>query len=621
MNTKSVLLIGLLLQFFISSCSHQAQHTLLPQLEHAEAIMYTHPDSALHVLEQMQMPKTSDRLNHATWCLFLAQAKYKNYVNQSSDSLINIAHTYFMEQDDPQRKALTLYLEGGINEELGDVEKAMSFYLKAADEVEKTTDYRLGHLISIRLGKIDIYRELYDYAKETFERAYTYAELSENENYIANSLLCIGRVYSAQQNYDEAIKYYKKALDITLSNKEDDFSGTIIVEMSSIYRRKGDNETALQYALQGLDLRGHDSSNIETDYLIIGIIYHSLEKTDSAYYYLNRATLSKSIYTKRSTYASLYSLSCDEKKYKDAVEYIEQYQIYTDSIRNRERTSALIEIQEKYNKEKILNERNQLKIEKDRTLRTALLILISLLCIIFVLIYVYQRKLVRKERTIQKNEEQLRLYLLKVHENDALINRNKSRIQELSVELEQSAEMQELLEEQKRAIEEIENQNEALRKENEQFQESICHYSSTLQERSKELAMLNVLTEENLRLQDRERFLSNQLIKKTKILNDLKASPKYLSAAHWQDVTETVDWLYENYTKRLAKQLPSLTEADLQICCLIKLHLSVSEIAILLGISPNSVSRRKHRLKERIIQELGEPLDENKTLDLWLWEY
>ncbi len=78
---------------------------------------------------------------------------------------------------------------------------------------------------------------------------------------------------------------------------------------------------------------------------------------------------------------------------------------------------------------------------------------------------------------------------------------------------------------------------------------NIYDYSSTLQERSKELELLNTLSEENLRLQDRERFLSNQLIRRTKILNDLKASPKFLDYAHWEEVKEAIDWLYENYTK------------------------------------------------------------------------
>lgn len=38
------------------------------------------------------------------------------------------------------------------------------------------------------------------------------------------------------------------------------------------------------------------------------------------------------------------------------------------------------------------------------------------------------------------------------------------------------------------------------------------------------------------------------------------------------------------------------------------------------AISPTSVSKRKLRLKERIVQEIGS-LGENQSLDLWLMEY
>lgn len=611
----------LILAVFVSSCSKQRVATLLPELEHVETIMYQYPDSALRILEQMRVPKSSNHLNHATWCLFLAQAKYKNYIKQPSDSLINIAYDYFMGQDNSQRKALALYLEGAINEELNEVEKAATFYLKAGDEVGQTTDYQLGHLIFLGLGQIYIYRELYDYAESMIEKSHTYAELSENQRYIASSLLLKARLYSILGNLDKSIKYYKKAIQKLNHTESESYAGRIMIEMSNLYKNKEDYVSALQYAMKGAELKSEHDPDFTPNYLTVGDIYRLLGKTDSAYYYLNKAVESENIYTKRSTYGALFLLSRSRGKYEEALGYVEQYQLYSDSVQKMDRANSIIEIQEKYNKEKLLNEKNQLKIERDRTSRTALLILILLFCIIAVIVYSYQRRLLHKGRTIQKNEEQLRLYTLKIHENEALISRNKQRIDELSEEMEQDQEIQELLEEQKHAILEIQKQNEVLRDENETLQKNVCNYSSTLQERSKELELLNILSEENLRLQDRERFLSNQLIKRTKILNDLKTSPKFLDFAYWEEVKEAVDWLYENYTKRLTKKLPSLTESDLQICCLIKLHLTIPEIATLLGISPTSVSKRKFRLKERIIQEQGEPLREDKTLDLWLWEY
>ena len=71
---------------------------------------------------------------------------------------------------------------------------------------------------------------------------------------------------------------------------------------------------------------------------------------------------------------------------------------------------------------------------------------------------------------------------------------------------------------------------------------------------------------------------------------------------------------------RQCHQIPSLTDGDIQICCLIKLRFSNGDIANMLAISPTSVSKRKLRLKERIVQEIGS-LGENQSLDLWLMEY
>ena len=83
---------------------------------------------------------------------------------------------------------------------------------------------------------------------------------------------------------------------------------------------------------------------------------------------------------------------------------------------------------------------------------------------------------------------------------------------------------------------------------------------------------------------------------------------------------DTVYFTLPNYTKRLYHQIPSLTDGDIQICCLIKLRFSNGDIANMLAISPTSVSKRKLRLKERIVQEIGS-LGENQSLDLWLMEY
>ena len=81
------------------------------------------------------------------------------------------------------------------------------------------------------------------------------------------------------------------------------------------------------------------------------------------------------------------------------------------------------------------------------------------------------------------------------------------------------------------------------------------------------------LSKENQYLHKREAFLCNQLIKQTELFNKLKTT-KYIDNKLWQEIKEKIDLLFDNYTKRLCHQIPSLTDGDIQICCLIKLRFS-----------------------------------------------
>ena len=87
--------------------NNDVSSALLPELVQAEEIMYESPDSALHILQTMSIPQPSDKLQYASWALFMTQAKYKLYMNQS-DSLINVAYDFFIHRKDSQRKAMVL---------------------------------------------------------------------------------------------------------------------------------------------------------------------------------------------------------------------------------------------------------------------------------------------------------------------------------------------------------------------------------------------------------------------------------------------------------------------------------------------------------------------------------
>lgn len=608
---------GLIISIITSliSCTHNKNYTTTfqPELAKAEAIMYRYPDSALHILQGIQPDNPSDNEQYATWALLMTQAQYKNQIEQS-DSLINIAYSYFINQDNAQRKALALYYKGILCHESHHAEDALSFYLEATTEIEKTNDYQLGFLINSEIGLMYLYRKLNDYAMEYFEKAHHNAELSNNQTYIAFSFIYIARAFSQKKQYNKAIEYYEKAIKIGQVNNYPTILASAMNETSFLFLKTGDNKKALQYAKDCIKIKKTDQRIFS-----LGDTYRYLKMYDSAYFYLNQACLSPNIHTARSAYQALYYISQEEKDYKKAVEYSNKLWFYQDSIGKTDRNKALIEMQEKYDQQKIINENNLSQIKKDRIIRNVLIALIILSFIIAITNYLYQRKIVSQKQEILEKEEKIRYFTMKIHENETLINRNKMRIEELTIQMEGSQEIKEQWKEQNKIRQEIQQQNEMLKLENNKLQNHISNYAQSLKEKSKELEAMEHLSEENQYLHKREAFLCNQLINQTELFNKLKTT-KYIDDQLWQEIKEKIDLLFDNYTKRLYHQIPFLTDGDIQICCLIKLRFSNGDIANMLAISPTSVSKRKLRLKERIVQEIGS-LGENQSLDLWLMEY
>lgn len=608
---------GLIISIIISliSCTHNKNYptAFQPELAKAEAMMYRYPDSALHILQGIQPDIPSENEQYATWALLMTQAQYKNQIEQS-DSLINIAYSYFTKHDNAQRKALALYYKGILRHESHHAEDALSFYLEAATEIEKTNDYQLGFLINSEIGLMYLYRKLNDYAMEYFEKAHHNAELSNNQTYIAFSFIYIARAFSQKKQYNKAIEYYEKAIKIGQVNNYPTILASAMNETSFLFLKTGENKKALQYAKDCIKIKKTDQRIFS-----LGDTYRYLKMYDSAYFYLNQACLSPNIHTARSAYQALYYISQEEKDYKKAVEYSNKLWFYQDSIGKTDRNKALIEMQEKYDQQKIINENNLSQIKKDRIIRNVLIALIILSFIIAITNYLYQRKIVSQKQEISEKEEKIRYFTMKIHENETLINRNKMRIEELTIQMEGSLEIKEQWKEQNKIRQEIQQQNETLKLENNNLQNHISNYAQSLKEKSKELEAMEHLSKENQYLHKREAFLCNQLIKQTELFNKLKTT-KYIDNKLWQEIKEKIDLLFDNYTKRLCHQIPSLTDGDIQICCLIKLRFSNGDIANMLAISPTSVSKRKLRLKERIVQEIGS-LGENQSLDLWLMEY
>ena len=574
------------------------------ELVQAENIMYENPDSALRILQSMEIPVEEEA--HATWALFLTQARYKCFMEQS-DSLVNIAYDYYLKGNDSKRRALALYLKGGLLYDTNQYENALKYYLEADKEVNEIFNDTLGYLINSHICMIYAYQKLNDYAIKYGWKANEYAIKSQNVEYIILSYIQIARANS-DVHLDESIKCYEKA--INLADKYDcpKMKATALIEVADKYCHSNINnyKMALSYIKEAMKIKKTDQT-----YIILGDLYRKLNMPDSAYLYLSKATKSSNIHTSRSAYQALYYMNEKIGNYKEAVIYSENMWEMQDSINKIASNKALIEMQEKYNQQKVINEKN--KAEK-----RGLIILCVSIGIIGIIVSWYQWKVLQQNKELEDKRKELASLKEQLTENNNKIAQNEERI-EMVAQVE-TVDMTEELKEKEAAIENMKKQNEALKKDNQELSAKIEQREAVLQEKSKDTERLNVLTEKNAYLRKREVFLSNQLLKMDAMVTNLKKEPDGFKEYQWEELKEKTDALFDGYTERLLKKVPTLTTHDIHICCLIKLSFSNTAMADILGISPTSVSRQKQRLKERIVQQIGS-LGDNVLLDVWLKEF
>ena len=453
-NAVTCLLLIFCVMNLFFGCS-QRKAAPLPELERAEAVMFDHPDSALRILESMPMP--TDKEQHALWCLLVTQAKYKQYLPIPSDSLIRIAYDYYKPTDDARCKAMSALYMGTINYQLRKAEEAQAFYLEAATEVEKTSDFKLGYLIMSGLGNLYLFRNLPDEALEACQTAYEYAVKASYKRYEIASLRFLARCYTLKTNFDKALSCYEQALELADSLNLDYFYYSIKSGLAEIYSLLGQYEKAITLEKEAINGRGRPFSQA---YYGLGVNYQNLHQYDSAYYYLTKALNTPNIYTRGAIYESLYKLT-DYHPYKEYMKICaDSLLFYKDSIYIVDKSKEIITYKKKYENEKLITQNQQLELEKVYTSRLLLLLTIIVLVLLVLLVYFYQR---RKIAIHEKGEELNRLGL-RLHEHESLMDRNNAYIAELEAQIAEGREASDQLGEQEETLASLRKENDSLRR-------------------------------------------------------------------------------------------------------------------------------------------------------------
>ena len=157
-----ILYIGIILLLLgITGC--RKHYPVAEKLLQAEAVMNEHPDSALNLLKGIEQPELQTREHHARYALLYSQALDKNYIDLTSDSLINIAVDYYKDRDDVRAKFFSYYYQGCIYTNANNLTQATLAYMEAEQLVDELGDDYAAGLLYNQMGTI--YRDYYDFPK------------------------------------------------------------------------------------------------------------------------------------------------------------------------------------------------------------------------------------------------------------------------------------------------------------------------------------------------------------------------------------------------------------------------------------------------------------------------
>jgi len=97
----------------------------------ADEVMEEMPDSALRVMEAIDPEKVSSGSQSARYALLLTQARYKNFIDETDDSLISVAVRHYRHKNDHRALANACFHKARILENAGNDNRSIALALDA----------------------------------------------------------------------------------------------------------------------------------------------------------------------------------------------------------------------------------------------------------------------------------------------------------------------------------------------------------------------------------------------------------------------------------------------------------------------------------------------------------
>lgn len=607
-----ILLLGCVLPSFFS-CGPQYSNSDWIRLADEQVGKST--DSLKVLLNQVKRPlelQGEDRLLYGWLSGYVHAKKGTSMVEDSL--LIPLADSYIANKD-TTRKLLSYWMKARYVSWLGRHDEAFGVYEEGLQKASELKDTFWIQEMLMEQGRM--YRFVWqDYPKCTdiFRRMVAIKEKPVE-------VYSLGLAMALEKN-DSAVYWMNRAAELSMQEKDTAQAIFFLRNMMETQvHALNTHHDAIQTAqrLIGENERLHLNDNLLVQACYESIIesYLKLGDLDAAQHSLNLADSMAQIVDPQNpatkNMLSLYQALIDytRNRHFDLNDMLQYNVLLYEKILDERKNIR----QFKHSNEQLTADALEMIVEQQRTqisLMFVLLVAFVLAMSIIIVVNLYCRKL-------RKSKEQINGFILIQQKNEGIIRHNEQMIADLQAQMADGQEAQEQLEESKAALLALQRHTEALRNENIGLQQRIEKYKH--QPSEEEIEKLRANANRMHQLEERERELTAELANNNELMRKLREKPKFLGEAEWKKLADITNRVYNRFTERIKSQYPHLTEVDIQLCILLKLRFTVSQIAILTATSPSSVSVQKNRLKKRLLQADEHLFDNGQTLDMYWWMY
>lgn len=578
MNKARVILIYMLIFMSLSSCSNRKYEQTITRADNLMELSQDSARSALAILDSIR-PDLSKmgKSTQMRYQLVYAKGMNKGYVDFTTDSLMKEIVDYYDNHGTCQQQMLAHYLLGCVYRDLGDSPASLSCYNDAVEKVDTTSsdcDYKLLTRVYEQQGALFLSQSMPQNALSAYQKAEKYAWIAKDTLSAVLSYEHLGNIYEYMGNMNKVIEVYENA--------------------SRRYRQYGypvQAARALGGAIQALiltkqyakakkymDVFEAESGYFQKDscysyinyshYYYLKGLYCLESHSDSAKYWFTKCQEFAKTNNNKSFSAYAWYLYYIKHQQMDSVaKYSEQAFAYNDSANLDMERDLMQKMQAIYDYDRWKNVAHNEEIKATRanlTLLVSILVSVSVIIIgiLTFLVYRKKRKLELQEKEEQENLIRQQIYDTK-QELELLRTVNDRKIADVIKEKEQT-------------INKLEDDLKDIRDK----------YSNS------SLSDVDILLKES------------SIYKRIKYL---ELHPKEIMRENdWIELEETIEQLIPSFIPLLKNRLNVIAY---RICLLVKLEISTSSIAILLGLSSSAISKYRKVMLEKLCGRSGKPKD------------